>query len=102
MSRPLLNSDQNNYIGVCFLHQGKGLALSYSFQILNVNIQVGPRQHCQNKVFFQYIKIFSCIKPPTSCPAPGCDDSSISGGGPPYFLCPVVTSNEYPVLSRIS
>lgn len=23
-----------------------------------------------------------------------------SGGGPPYFLCPVVTSKVYPVLSR--
>ena len=24
------------------------------------------------------------------------------GGGPPYFLCPVVTSSLYPVLLRIS
>ena len=29
----------------------------------------------------------------TSWPVPGCV-SSQSGGGPPYFLCPVVTSRE--------
>lgn len=36
----------------------------------------------------------------TSQPVPGVGPSQF-GGGPPYFLCPVVTSNGYPVLSSI-
>jgi len=37
----------------------------------------------------------------TSWPGPGAGPSQF-GGGPPYFLCPGVTSCEYPVLWRIS
>ncbi|KYN17425.1 hypothetical protein ALC57_10297 [Trachymyrmex cornetzi] len=37
----------------------------------------------------------------TSQPVPGVGPSQF-GGGPPYFLCPVVTSKGYPVLSRIN
>ena len=32
------------------------------------------------------------VRKDTSCPGPGCW-ASLSGGGPPYFRCPVVTSN---------
>ena len=37
----------------------------------------------------------------TSQPDAGGSPSQL-GGGPPYFLCPVVTSSLYPVLLRIS
>lgn len=37
----------------------------------------------------------------TSQPVPGVGPSQF-GGGPPYFLCPVVTSKGYPVLSKIN
>lgn len=37
----------------------------------------------------------------TSVPIPGCVPlNTSSGGGPPYFLCPVVTSRVYPVRSN--
>lgn len=37
----------------------------------------------------------------TSVPIPGCAPLNMSsGGGPPYFLCPVVTSRVYPVRSN--
>ena len=50
---------------------------------------------------FKYctVQVYRCTL--TSQPLPG-EGPSQPGGGPPYFLCPVVTSRLYPVLSRMA
>ena len=79
---------------VFFAHLCVFLSIGNDYYRLFVGLLLWVKILCEHDLYVTSIDL-------TSHPGPG-GGADQSGGGPPYFLCPVVTSRLYPVRSRMS